>query len=332
MTTTQRDLSSLRAVAHLAIAAVTLCFSQLVAAGETITYLHDDGIGSPVLATDVNGIQVWKETYRPYGDQLVDSAAAENNEVWFAGKQFDDSTGLSYMGARYYDPTLGRFIAVDPASFDFSNLHSFNRYAYANNNPYKYVDPDGELAQFVLPAIVATGAFMVAGCQAGGSCQQFGQALVDFGTEVVDQLAERQRAFNMVLRLMYMNSPVVRYLNENKQEEGESEGSNESEDGGGDGDDRVDRPPSDAVPIDKTPWSGDHGQIKKAIGAGPQDKVRVDSNGDVWVQNPDGTWTNGGNASDITGRDDPSGRKGKDRDRERQEQRDRRKDKSRDGG
>ena len=46
-----------------------------------------------------------------------------------------------YMQARYYDPVIGRFYSNDPVGF--SNVHNFNRYAYANNNPYKYVDPDG---------------------------------------------------------------------------------------------------------------------------------------------------------------------------------------------
>lgn len=47
------------------------------------------------------------------------------------------------MGARYYDPVLGRFMGVDPVDFQEDNIHSFNRYAYANNNPYKYIDLDG---------------------------------------------------------------------------------------------------------------------------------------------------------------------------------------------
>jgi uncharacterized protein RhaS with RHS repeats len=45
------------------------------------------------------------------------------------------------MQARYYDPVIGRFYSNDPVGF--SNVHNFNRYAYANNNPYRYVDPDG---------------------------------------------------------------------------------------------------------------------------------------------------------------------------------------------
>jgi uncharacterized protein RhaS with RHS repeats len=45
------------------------------------------------------------------------------------------------MQARYYDPLLARFYSNDPLGF--RDIHSFNRYAYANNNPYKYIDPDG---------------------------------------------------------------------------------------------------------------------------------------------------------------------------------------------
>ena len=45
------------------------------------------------------------------------------------------------MQARYYDPVIGRFYSNDPLGF--RGVHSFNRYAYGNNNPYKYIDPDG---------------------------------------------------------------------------------------------------------------------------------------------------------------------------------------------
>jgi hypothetical protein len=45
------------------------------------------------------------------------------------------------MQARYYDPVIGRFYSNDPIGF--TNIHTFNRYAYVNNNPYKYIDPTG---------------------------------------------------------------------------------------------------------------------------------------------------------------------------------------------
>jgi RHS repeat-associated protein len=97
-----------------------------------------------LLATDASGNVVSKESYAPYGQRQINSAgASSNNALWFAGKPFDASTGLSYMGARYYDPQLGRFMGVDPAALGDDDVHGFNRYAYGNNNPYRYVDPDG---------------------------------------------------------------------------------------------------------------------------------------------------------------------------------------------
>lgn len=115
----------------------------LSASAQTVTYFHNDMAGTPMVATDARGNVVWKESYQPYGERLYRQAAGANNQIWFAGKPQDVNTGLTYMGARYYDPVVGRFMGVDPLGFDPNNMHSFNRYAYANNNPVKFVDPDG---------------------------------------------------------------------------------------------------------------------------------------------------------------------------------------------
>lgn len=53
-----------------------------------------------------------------------------------------DTTGLSAIGARYYDPTVGRFISVDPI-MDLSDPQQWAAYNYANNNPTTYADPTG---------------------------------------------------------------------------------------------------------------------------------------------------------------------------------------------
>lgn len=124
------------------IALVMVLLSCTVSA-QTITYFHNDNSGSPIVATDSSGNLLWKENYRPYGDKLNNQPASSSNKIGFAGKPFDNSTGLSYSGARYYDPVVGRFVGIDPKGFDPENIQSFNRYAYANNNPYKFVDPDG---------------------------------------------------------------------------------------------------------------------------------------------------------------------------------------------
>ena len=59
----------------------------------------------------------------------------------------DADTGLVYMQQRYYDPVAGRFLSVDPIPTDANTGASFGHFAYANNNPYKYIDTDGRQAK-----------------------------------------------------------------------------------------------------------------------------------------------------------------------------------------
>ena len=130
-------------------AGLLLLFSYLLLntalAEKTITYFHTDALGSVVAASDETGSLLWRKGYSPYGEKLNDGEG-KNNAIAYTGKPHDDVTGLTYMGARYYDPEIGRFMGMDPAGVQAANPMSFNRYAYANNNPYKYVDPDGEAA------------------------------------------------------------------------------------------------------------------------------------------------------------------------------------------
>jgi len=110
---------------------------------ETITYYHTDSLGSPVAGTDESGALLWKEDYKPYGERIRKQVESDKNNRWYTGHPEDKETGLTYAGARFYDSVTGRFLAIDPVGFTEDNLQMFNRYAYANNNPYKYVDPDG---------------------------------------------------------------------------------------------------------------------------------------------------------------------------------------------
>lgn len=50
------------------------------------------------------------------------------------------------MQARYYDPVIGRLYSNDPVGF--RGIHTFNRYSYVANNPYKYIDPSGMCAEY----------------------------------------------------------------------------------------------------------------------------------------------------------------------------------------
>jgi len=119
------------------------------ARASTVTYYHNDLAGSAAAATDAGGTVLWRETYRPYGERVTKSAAASDNKVWFANRMEDAETGLLYMHARYYDPVTGVFRSPDPVLFRADNIHSFNRYAYANNNPLRYIDPNGRDALII---------------------------------------------------------------------------------------------------------------------------------------------------------------------------------------
>lgn len=130
-------------------------------ASSTVTYFHNDVSGTPQIETDANGAVVWKESYQPYGARTVNAAASGDNKLWFHEKSYDATSGLSYSGARYYDPVLGRFAGMDPAAVDPTNPHSVNRYTYGDNNPYKYVDRNGKnplllLREYVLVYNIAT--------------------------------------------------------------------------------------------------------------------------------------------------------------------------------
>ncbi len=130
-----------------------LACSAAVSASERVTYLHTDNLGSVIAGTDASGNLLWREQYEPYGLKRLLPANAEGQRLWYTGHAHDDAMALSYFGARWYDPDAGRFLAVDPVDWvEERPMHSFNRYAYANNNPYKHVDPDGG---FAIPVVIA---------------------------------------------------------------------------------------------------------------------------------------------------------------------------------
>jgi RHS repeat-associated protein len=68
----------------------------------------------------------------------------------------DVDTGLTYMQQRYYDPVAGRFLSNDPVVTDVGSGGGFNRYYYANNNPFAYIDSDGRESAPTTVTIVGT--------------------------------------------------------------------------------------------------------------------------------------------------------------------------------
>lgn len=104
-------------------------------------YYHSDHLGSASYITNLDGEVVQHVEYVPFGEVFIE----ERNNTWntpylFNAKEFDEETGLYYYGARYYDPRLSLWMSTDPMEGKYPNITS---YCYSNNNPIKYIDPDG---------------------------------------------------------------------------------------------------------------------------------------------------------------------------------------------
>jgi RHS repeat-associated protein len=106
------------------------------------TYVHTDATGTPIAQTDSTKAVVGTSSYLAYGGSYNSIGSGIESGPGYAN-QYVDGTGLIYMHARYYDPQLRRFISADPNPVDANTGINFNRYAYANNNPYAKYDPSG---------------------------------------------------------------------------------------------------------------------------------------------------------------------------------------------
>lgn len=124
---------------------LAMLLTPLVQAQELRTYFVADPQGSPVIGTDAYANVVWSEDYLPYGERRYRSVSSGDNERWFTAAVQNEDTGLVDLGNRKYDPVLGRFLSIDPVGASAEKPFSVNRYAYANNNPYRYVDPQGDV-------------------------------------------------------------------------------------------------------------------------------------------------------------------------------------------
>lgn len=130
-------------VAGLWLFALVVLFASSARAGDTVYYYHNDAQGTPVVVTDAHGNVVERTYYGPYGEVLNRPL---RDGPGYTGHEEDAATGLLYMQQRYYDPVVGRFPSADPVDVDTNTGANFNRYWYANDNPYRYTDPDGRCA------------------------------------------------------------------------------------------------------------------------------------------------------------------------------------------
>ncbi len=110
----------------------------------TLYYLHTDHLGSTRVVTGGTGRAVSLNAYYPFGASKY-ASGARPTDMDFTGQRLD-GTGLNFYNARYYDSAIGRFISADTIVPGAGNSQAFNRYAYSYNNPLKFTDPTGHVA------------------------------------------------------------------------------------------------------------------------------------------------------------------------------------------
>jgi len=121
-------------------------------------HFHLDHLGSVRMITNDARMRYSRNDFYPFGAEQSSSVQEATNFGFFRSDPMkftghdreyygilnvDNNDYIDYMHARYYNPTVGRFLSPDPLDGLQRFPQSWNRYAYARNNPLKYIDPTG---------------------------------------------------------------------------------------------------------------------------------------------------------------------------------------------
>ncbi len=114
------------------------------------SWLYANHQGSIIARANTSGASEGAYSYGPFGEP---SAPADTLRWRYTGQQYVPALGLSYYKARWYSPTLGRFLQTDPAGYQ----EDLNLYAYVGNSPVTKVDPSGEVPVPVVAFAIGAG-------------------------------------------------------------------------------------------------------------------------------------------------------------------------------
>ena len=111
----------------------------------TLSYLLGDHLGSSSVTTNANGVKTASALYKAFGETRYSSGAL-GTDYKFTGQREQAELGLYFYGARWFDPSLGRFTSPDTiVPTGTQGTQAWDRYAYVNNNPVRYNDPTGHM-------------------------------------------------------------------------------------------------------------------------------------------------------------------------------------------
>ena len=103
------------------------------------SYYHYDGLGSTRQLTDESETVTAGYTYDGFGNVIASTGTSDNVYGFTGEQQFEEADNLVFLRARYYDPSIGRFISRDPIGYK----GGLNLYRYVENNPINMIDPTG---------------------------------------------------------------------------------------------------------------------------------------------------------------------------------------------
>ena len=133
--------------------------------GSTVNqyYLHRDYLSSITAITNQSGTLEAEYSYSAWGllrnpaTWQVYASGQEPTLMFdrgYTGHEHLPLFGLINMNARLYSPQIGRFLSPDPYVQAPDFTQNFNRYSYGYNNPFKFVDPNGEFAWFIVGFLI----------------------------------------------------------------------------------------------------------------------------------------------------------------------------------
>jgi RHS repeat-associated protein len=117
----------------------------------SISYFHQDHLGSIAVVSNEAGQVVERMAYDPWGKRRYANGTADrldaiygvNTDRGYTMHEHLDEMGMIHMNGRIFDPLVGRFMSADPHIQYPGNLQSYNRYSYVLNNPLAFTDPSG---------------------------------------------------------------------------------------------------------------------------------------------------------------------------------------------
>ncbi|MDI5966117.1 RHS repeat domain-containing protein [Streptantibioticus silvisoli] len=112
--------------------------------GSTLDYQSANPQGTATTDITAGNLTVTHREYTPFGEDRGTAPANWPGDKGFVGGTVDDTTGLTNLGAREYDPSLGRFITPDSLQ-NIGDPQQWNGYAYSNNDPVDGNDRTGRI-------------------------------------------------------------------------------------------------------------------------------------------------------------------------------------------